>query len=233
MNTKLLDKLKKLTILYAEDDKNVQKDVRGYLELVFKDVIVASDGLEAYNIFNEKQPDLLLTDIDMPGVSGIELAKKIRKDDQDVPIIIMTAHTKPEYLIDAVELNITRYLVKPFVGEDLLAALEKMMDSKGDEHVEIADNLIYQNDEKLLLHNGTSIPLTVKESMLLELFLSRKNHVFSTVEMENSIWGDEFVTDSALRALIKNLRKKLPVDCIKNIVGHGYKLVPASNQTNS
>ena len=77
------------------------------------------------------------------------------------------------------------------------------------------------------MHNDQTIPLTVKESMLLELLLSRKNHVFSTVEIENRIWGDEFVTDSALRALIKNLRKKLPIDCIKNIVGHGYKLVPA------
>lgn len=224
MNKKLLDKLKKLTILYAEDEKNVQKDVAGYLELVFKDVVIASDGSEAYDIFKANRPDLVLTDIDMPVLNGIELAKKIRIDDNETPIIIMTAHTKPEYLIDAVELNITRYLVKPFVGEELLSALEKVIEKRGDGIVEIAGGMAYQKEEKLLLYQEKNIPLTVKESMLLELLLSRKNHVFSTVEMENRIWGDEFVTDSALRALIKNLRKKLPVDCIKNVVGHGYKL---------
>jgi len=150
MNKKLLGKLKKLTILYAEDDKNVQKDVSGYLDLVFKDVVAASDGIQAYDIFEKSRPDIVLTDIDMPGLNGIELAKKIRANDKETPIIIMTAHTKPEYLIDAVELNITRYLIKPFVGEELLGALEKVIGGRDDEIAEITDSLLYQKDEKLL-----------------------------------------------------------------------------------
>jgi DNA-binding response OmpR family regulator len=203
----------------------VRKDVGSYLGIVFSRVIEAHDGNEAYRLYRKEKPDIILTDIDMPGQSGIELTKAIRAEDTLTPIIIMTAHTKPEYLIDAVELNITRYLVKPFVGDDLLAALEKIYLQHPDKTERLTDTLQYDRENKTLHHEGQTIPLTVKESRLLELLLKRKNHLFSPQELETAIWEEEFVTDSALRALIKNLRKKLPVDCIKNIVGHGYKLV--------
>lgn len=222
---KLLERLKSLTILYAEDDPDVKKNVAGYLELVFGNVIDVATGSEAYERFQSGGIDVVLTDIDMPGLSGIELAKKIREHDQDTPIIIMTAHTKPEYLIDAVELNITRYLVKPFVGEALLGALEKSFSQTEGGPLPISRSLFYDSHEKQLLHDGQTIPLTLKESRLLELFLRKKNQLLPAEELERYIWEDEFVTDSALRALIKNLRKKLPVDCIKNSVGLGYKLV--------
>lgn len=222
---KLLERLKPLTILYAEDDPAVKTNVAGYLELVFGEVVTAVTGTEAYERFEEGGIDVVLTDIDMPGMSGIDLAKKIRQHDQMTPIIIMTAHTKPEYLIDAVELNITRYLVKPFVGDALLAALEKSFSGAAEGPQAITDELVYDVHEKQLLHGDAVIPLTVKESRLLELFLKHKNQLLSPEAIESCIWEDEFVTDSALRALIKNLRKKLPVDCIKNQVGLGYKLV--------
>ena len=222
---KLLERLKSLSILYAEDDPDVKKNVSGYLELVFGNIVGASNGLEAYERYQEGGIDVILTDIDMPGMGGIELAKKIREVDPTTPIIIMTAHTKPEYLIDAVELNITRYLVKPFVGEALLGALEKCFSQANDGPVPISGRLCYDSHEKQLIDGDIIIPLTVKESRLMELFLRRKNQLLSQEEIERHIWEDEFVTDSALRALIKNLRKKLPVDCIKNQVGLGYKLI--------
>ena len=222
---KLLERLKSMTILYAEDDPDVQRNVSGYLELVFGNVVGASSGTEAYERYQTGGIDVVLTDIDMPGLNGIDLAKKIREFDQTTPIIIMTAHTKPEYLIDAVELNITRYLVKPFVGEALLGALEKSFSQTNDGPVSITGQLFYDTHEKQLIDAGRIIPLTVKESRLLELFLRRKNQLLSPEEIERYIWEEEFVTDSALRALIKNLRKKLPVDCIKNQVGLGYKLL--------
>lgn len=222
---KLLERLKSLTILYAEDDPDVKKSVTGYLELVFGHVVGATTGTEAYERYESGGVDVVLTDIDMPGLNGIDLAKKIRAIDQTTPIIIMTAHTKPEYLIDAVELNITRYLVKPFVGEALLGALEKSFAQAADGPVSITGQLFYDTHEKQLIDGDAVIPLTVKESRLLELFLRRKNQLLSQEEIERYIWEEEFVTDSALRALIKNLRKKLPVDCIKNQVGLGYKLV--------
>lgn len=222
--SKLLERLKRLTILYAEDDEQVKKDVGGYLELVFGKVVSASNGLEALTLQEDVRADVILTDIDMPRLNGIELAKKLRARGDATPIIIMTAHTKPEYLIDAVELDITRYLVKPFVGDDLLSALEKLFGAQNNQ-AELGSELVYHYDDKELSYRGETIPLTLKESTLLELFLSRKNHLFSTEELERRIWADEFVTDSSLRTLVKNLRKKLPVDCIKNSVGLGYKLV--------
>lgn len=222
---KLLERLKSLTILYAEDDPDVKKNVTGYLELVFGRVVDVPTGLDAYERFGEGGIDVVLTDIDMPGLNGIELAKKIRESDQTIPIIIMTAHTKPEYLIDAVELNITRYLVKPFVGEALLGALEKCFAQAPEGPEQISGQLFYNAHEKQLINGEETIPLTLKESRLMELFLKRKNQLIDPEVIERHIWEEEFVTDSALRALIKNLRKKLPVDCIKNQVGLGYKLV--------
>jgi len=224
MNRAILERLKTQTILYAEDDRDLQGNVASYLGLIFSRVVLADDGAKAWEVFQSEPIDVVLSDLDMPQMNGIELIKRIREIDEKTPVVVMTAHTTPEYTLEAIELGLARYLVKPFVGEELLGALEKIYANERPARRELGSGTVYDYDEKAILFEGEIIGLTVKECALLELFIAHKGHLISNEMIENSVWNGEFVSDTALRALIKNLRKKLPINCISNVVGQGYKL---------
>ncbi len=106
--------LEDLTVLYAEDENGIRNTVCDVLELYVDNVITACDGQEALELYKQYKPSILLLDICMPIKDGLEVLKIIRETDLATPVIIMTAHTEKEYLMNAVELYITKYLVKPF-----------------------------------------------------------------------------------------------------------------------
>lgn len=225
MDSELIDYLRTKSILYVEDDSTVMNSVKGYLNIIFKEVHTAIDGLIAYDIFLEKRPDILLTDIDMPNLNGIDLTKKIRENDTTTPIIIMTAHKNPDYLLEAVELNLTKYILKPFDGDELLVAMKKIFNSsKDDSLLLIKDNCFYDKGNKSIEIDEKSEHLTEKESRLLELLLKAKGNLVSYEEIETTIWYDTYMTQETLRALVKNLRKKLPKESIETVTGHGFKI---------
>jgi len=113
-------RLEDLTILYAEDEQGIKQTVTDVLELYVNKVITASDGEETLSLYEQYKPSIILLDICMPQKSGLEVLTQIRTNDIYTPVIMMTAHTENEYLRQAVELYITKYLVKPFNKETLL-----------------------------------------------------------------------------------------------------------------
>lgn len=224
MNESMLKKLSKYKVLYAEDDDGVRKNVNEMLSLMFEEVILAKDGEEAYQLFLENSVDLIITDIKMPRLSGIDLVKKIRKKNSDVQIIIISAHTEVDYMVEAVELSLIRYIIKPITETKLLDALEKFLAAYEDEKkIELEDGWVYDNLEKTITSSDEVFELTKKESKFLDMLLKKKN-VLSYEEIEASLWGDEYMSLNALRLMIKNFRKKLPPNALKNIQGYGYKL---------
>jgi len=124
MDEKMLRKLSNYRVLYAEDEVGVSKNVYELLSLLFQEVYLANDGEEAYELFFKHQPDLVITDIKMPRLSGIELAKKIRENDDKAHIIIITAYTEVDFMLEAIELSLLRYIVKPITESKLFDALE-------------------------------------------------------------------------------------------------------------
>jgi len=223
MNTNIINYLENLTLLYAEDDADVRKNVLGYLELLFKDIILAKDGEEAFDIYYEKRPDIILTDIDMPKMSGIEFIKKVRENDNSTPAIILSAHTNTDYLLDAVELHVTKYIVKPFVGDNFIQAIEHIYKSSN-KTVKINDELSYSYLNKTLVGENSKSVFSKKESRLFELLLDHPKTLVSYSEIENHVWCDfeDVMTSENLRTLMKGIRKKLPADMIKNVSGTGY-----------
>ena len=117
--------LKPYTILYAEDDMALQKSTAEYLRRYFKEVHLASDGTEALNLYDTCQADVVILDIDMPYLDGLSVANQIRKRDQNIPIVMMTAFTDTQMLLEATELNLTTYLVKPVKASQFQEALQK------------------------------------------------------------------------------------------------------------
>jgi len=116
--------LEKFTILYVEDDMDTQRLIKKVLSSSAKEVFVASDGEEGLSLYKERQPDIVLTDISMPNMDGLEMAKKIKEIVPNQTIGIFTAFDEPEYLKKAAELDIGTYLLKPFDRKQFFNSLE-------------------------------------------------------------------------------------------------------------
>ncbi len=225
MNANIMNYLANVTLLYAEDDLTVRKNVLGYLELLFNNILLAGDGEEAFDIYYEKRPDIILTDIDMPKMSGIDFIKKVREHDRTTPAVILSAHTDTAYLLDAVELHVTKYILKPFVGDDFMKALKNIYEAS-DKTVKLSDGWSYSYLNKTLLGEQSKSALSKKESRLFELLLDHAETMVTYSEIENHVWCDfeDVMTSENLRTLMKSLRKKLPSDMIRNVSGTGYVL---------
>jgi len=219
--------LEDLTILYAEDEHGIRDTVTDVLELYVNNVITASNGIEALEYYHLYKPQVLLLDICMPKKDGLEVLKEIRKTDLKTPVIIMTAHTEQKYLMNAVELYITKYLIKPFNKNTLIDALNeciKVMSKQTSQSITLSKELSYDSENQSIRKNDELLTLNKKEAKLLNLLLKNAPNVVSYENIEYHIWEDLNVTKEAFKSLVKDLRKKTSKDLIRNISGTGYKI---------
>lgn len=225
MNHQLINQLQGFTLLYAEDEQGIQRNIHEILDCMFKDIYLAKDGEEAYKIYLEKKPDLIITDIKMPKMTGLELVKKIRETNPKVRVIITSAHTDLNYLLDATELHLVKYIVKPITEEKLSTALQAFVDSYENSTIfNLIPSWIYDESKALVKGPDEEFILTKKENVFLKMLLV-KGRIITYSEIENILWDDNSImTQNALRLFIKNLRKKLPKDTLKNVQGTGYRL---------
>ena len=227
MDKMVLEKLKALTILYIEDEEGIRKKISDSLRYYTKEVLEAKDGEEGLKIYKEKNPDIIYTDILMPKMDGISLVKEIRKNDKKIPIVLVTAHTEKSYLLNAVELHLEQYIVKPISLKELKNSLEKCLDvilENCPVSIKLCDKYTYEPENKIIRYNDNIIKLQKKEIMFLELLLKNRHRVVTYDELQDAIWQDDIMTDGALKTLVGSLRQKLPKHCIKNLSGIGYKL---------
>lgn len=164
--------LEKCTLLYIEDDKDIQNTLAQRLQKKVKQLYVASNGEEGFNSYLKYKPDIILTDITMPKLNGIEMSKKIREHNTNIPIIIISAHGDSEYLLEAIEGNITNYLIKPINIKKLFNILEsnakkiyleKILEDKQEEiqnQKMILQKIIDTHNSMLIVTNFKSITFT-------------------------------------------------------------------------
>ena len=159
------------SILYVEDDNEIRHYITSFLERYCK-VVYACDSAETgLELYKKYTPDILLLDINLSGMSGIELATQIRKNASKTRILISTAYTDKNFMLQAIELKLTRYLVKPMTNDDLVTALEKCWaELETQNNVVLAKECIYNRDLALLIYKEKPIKLRHKEIALLELF---------------------------------------------------------------
>jgi len=216
--------LKKKRVLYAEDDLELQKNVKQILGNFFDTVLVASDGDEALDIYieNQNRVDLVITDINMPNTDGIALSKYIREYDKHLPIVIMSAYTDTDYLLDSIDLNIITYITKPFTTKKVFLLLDKIIDALELTNESILkDNIRFNYEKGILYLEDESISLTTKETLFLKLLVD--NDIVSYTMMYEYMWDyDSQPTQNAIKSFIKKLKKKMPSDVIYNKQGVGY-----------
>jgi len=221
----LLNLLSNKKVLYAEDEFNLQSNVAEILELFFDEVIVASDGEEAIDAYDVHHPDVLILDICMPKLDGLEVVKYIRKNNKKVPIVLLSAHTEEMYLWRAVEKRICKYLKKPFNKELLLKALEACSMELADYVVDICIGKgSYNQCNKIFSVGNANIQLSKTESNLLEYLILRASKTVSFDDISEHLWGYEVLNKEAVKSLIKGIRRKIGKETIKNVYGIGYIL---------
>lgn len=222
-----MDSFKKYTILYIEDDEGVRSINSRFLNRMFDELYEAKDGQEGYEMYQKYHPDIILTDIKMPHLDGISLAKKIRKNDNTTKIIISTAFSDKKYLMDSIELNLEKYIVKPLTSRNLMPVLSKTvekLESERDFIIPLDGNFYFDNNTSLFYLNEEVLDLNKKELLFLKLLVLNKNRVVSYEEIEQKVWDGEYMSLNSLRTTIGFIRKKIPFNCIKNISNMGYKV---------
>ena len=218
-------KMHTYSLLYVEDDSEIRHYITLFLEHYCKAVYACSSAEEGLLLYKQYNPDILLLDINLGGMSGIELATKIRLHDSKTRILISTAYTSKEFMLQAIELGLTRYLVKPMTNDDIMMALEKCWRELEDEyHIDLGEGYIYNKYTASICHGKQEIHLRHKEVVLLELFLNHEGEVLRYEMLEENIWKNEPMTRDAIRSQIRNIRQKVEIDIFENISGLGYRL---------
>lgn len=222
--------LKKLNILYIEDEENIKLNVKKTLLLFSDNIFDAEDIVSAKKILFEKRIDIILSDINLPDKSGIDFIKEIRQIDKKIPVIILSAYTDKNFLLEATKLKLIDYLTKPIDFKSLHQALNKCVDEILDNSryiISFKNNINYNVLHKKLLDTtkNEELSLTSKELTLLDFLIKNSNRIVSSEELKSYLWEDEFeATDSALKNLLNKLRKKIGKDSIINTSGVGYRL---------
>lgn len=226
---KIRDILSNITIVYVEDDENIRSYIYEFFKRFNVNIHITSNAEDGIELYKEYNPDILIVDINLPNMSGIEMISKIRKKDELTRVIITTAYTNEEFTLQAIELHITRYLVKPVTSKNLLPALEKAIDeinkfSDKYLNVDLGEEYYYNTKNEQLYKEGELIELRKKEMDLLKFFVANENKTVTYEMLENRIWEDSVMTQDAIRGQIRNLRKKTHPKIVKNISGVGYKI---------
>jgi len=217
-------------ILLLEDDVNLNETVTEFLEEQGYEVVSVYDGFDAQEKLYESKYDLLLLDVNTPGINGFELLKLAREGGVVAPAIFITSLDSVDDLEKGYESGCDDYIRKPFVLKELKIRVETLL-KRGFFHasktlIDISEHIQYDSKNNELIINNESVSLGNKESLLLKLFMKNEGEVLAHERIYEHLWNyDEEPSDTALRTYIKNLRKIIGKECIVSIKKQGYKFV--------
>lgn len=222
-------------ILIADDNEDITDILSAYAEKEGFTPVVASDGEEAFRLFEKYNPAVVLLDVMMPKEDGYEVCRKIRSR-SNVPIMLVTARGEDFERIMGLDIGADDYIVKPFSPSEVMARVRAILRrmTKTDTPSQSGDvlsisNLVINLDEYTIYINGQKISLTKKEIETMWTLAKNPNKVFTRDNLLDSLWGFDYFGDSrTVDSHIKRLRAKLdkvehPEWCIKTIWGVGYK----------
>ena len=226
---------KKLTVLVVDDEDNMILVLRAYLENSGYEVFSANNGYEAMDLFNRINPQIILLDLMMPGLSGEEVCRNIRQK-SNVPIIMLTAKVNEADIINGLHIGADDYIMKPFSLKQLSARMEAVLrrtlteNRHHSEELSVDDgNLVIDGIRHIVLKNGQPVNMTPHEFKILMTMAKYPTKVFTREEIISLVMGDDFEGyDRAIDSHIKNIRLKIETDSknpryIITVHGIGYK----------
>lgn len=224
-----------LTLLYVEDDKEALEDVVFLLKRYFDEIYTASNGEEGLALFTKNSIDIVLLDINMPKINGLELASKIREVDENIPILFLTAHSETQKLLSAINLQAISYLIKPFNVDELrdsvLKAIKFVNKRKNNINRILLNNSFYWNDLNTeLYYKNKLLALTKNEILLVKSLFENRNRFLTAEELSEIIFEDKKIETNSIVQLISRFKNKIikkinnDIFFIENIYSQGYRI---------
>jgi DNA-binding response OmpR family regulator len=225
-------------ILIAEDDDHTRDALREVLTMEGHEVIAASDGLQAVDFFRAESPDFVCLDVMMPGLNGYEVCRQIRKHDEKVPILFLTAKAEEIDTVLGLELGADDYMTKPFGVKEIIARIRAILrrtamrsgaGAKAEDETFIMDDLRIVPAELRAYRDKQEIQLSPRDVKLLRLLHDRRGKVINRNTLADEVWGVDFFPESrALDQHISQLRKRVEKDpsqprIIRTVHGAGYR----------
>ena len=238
MEYKLSDEYKNIRILLVEDDDQTLEKLHNILKKVYAEIVIAINGSDALIKFKkhyseDKHFDLIISDLNMRKINGLELLECVRTIDEFVPFIFLTAHLEVNTLLKVVKLDIDDYLKKPINVDELITSINKTTKKKlkdasiKEVNIYLDDNFYWDTKTKSLYLNDSPINLTRKEIDLLDILFKNINISVTTEVIIYKLWEDCSDFEIAvinLKNLLSRLRKKVPELKVKNTYGLGYQI---------
>lgn len=222
-----MKKLSEFTIVLAEDDDLTSEVVAKFLTPLCKHLYLAENGARALQLFEAHKPDLVITDIEMPKLNGLELARTIRRKSISTQIIILTAYRRREYLLEAVNLQLTQYLLKPLSFDRIMKALQVseafLASNKFDVIYVFSKYEYYDKYRKELFYKSEVVYLSKCERDLLELLI-RMHPAPVPYRTISTLIFDKQSAIAATKHVVTSLREKIEAHTIIDIPAYGYKL---------
>ncbi|EAL1152566.1 response regulator transcription factor [Campylobacter jejuni] len=210
---------KELIILVVEDEVKARESMINILSERFSKVIGAQNGDEGLKKFKKFKPDLVITDIAMPIMDGLDMAREIKEISDDVPIVVLSAYSEKERLLRSIDIGIDKYLIKPVDIEELFKVLDYLIGEKIEANmlVKISEEYQFNKTKRTLIYSGGEIVLTKKELAFISLLLKQPGALVLHEDIKKNVWIGEHVSDTAVRTFIKRVRDKVGEDFIKNV----------------
>lgn len=224
-----------IKVLYVEDELFLGKIVKETLETRGFEVIMESDGADVIRSFEDEQPDICILDVMLPNRSGFELAEDIRKLNDDVPVIFLTAKAQTEDVVHGFKIGGNDYIRKPFSMEELIVRIENALRvRKEDLPADLGDSIVmgrynFHLNKQVLGNGSAERKLSYREAELIKYLYQNRNAVIDRRELLNHIWGnDSFFNSRNLDVYITKIRGYLKEDPSLEIItikGVGYRFV--------
>jgi DNA-binding response OmpR family regulator len=228
------------TVLAIEDDPAILRGLSDNLRFEGYDVITATDGETGYRMQQERQPDLILLDLMLPRMSGLEFCRKLRGEGIQTPVLMLTARSEEADRVLGLDLGADDYVAKPFSVRELMArvrALLRRSQPRADGAEALPDELRFDATEidfrsYEARRDGTPVEMTRKEFAILRYLASRSGEVVTRDDLLDEVWGyDQYPSSRTVDNHVAGLRAKLERDAsqpehIKTVHGVGYKFIP-------
>jgi DNA-binding response OmpR family regulator len=221
-------------VLLVEDDEPVRQQMATLLRLLFSQVDEAADGEAGLQRYRDRIDeintpyDIVISDIRMPRMDGIELTRKLLEEEPGQKVVITSAYSEKEYLIELINIGIAGFFQKPIDETEMFAVLDSTCSQLlGEGSIDLGEGYVYDASVKTLHHDGRPIQLSQQERRLMCLMSKNSSTYFSSVDIFHHVWYEDVdreFSDDAVRSLIKRLRKKLPPNAISHIRNLGYTL---------
>jgi two-component system phosphate regulon response regulator PhoB len=220
------------TVLIVDDEAAIREMIAVALEMADYDYLEAADAREAHALVVDKQPDLILLDWMLPGTSGVELARRLKKDEAtaDIPIIMLTAKVEEDNKIQGLEVGADDYITKPFSPRELVARLKAVLRRTTppgvDTPIEVQGLTLDPIGHRVFTNDG-EIPIGPTEYRLLQFFMTHQERVYTRSQLLDQVWGGNvYVEERTVDVHIRRLRKALGAEydhLIQTVRGAGYR----------